>query len=261
VTLTIEAMPNFRDVGGRRTGDGAIVRTGVLFRSDQIPPLPKDDARVLAGLGLRYVYDLRTDAERSMLPGDRVPGATHVALDVLADDRQSMPARLVGLLADPSPAESMLGQGRGAAMFRASYREFVTLASARLAFHTLFEGLAAADRLPAMVHCTTGKDRTGWACASLQLLLGVPREAVMEDYLESNRRVLKKYQRHLEAFAAQGGDPSLLEPVLGVRAEYLDSAIDAAVGDYGSILDYFRRGLGLGDASLDALQERFLTDR
>jgi len=261
MAVTVASMPNFRDAGGRRTLDGATMRTGVLYRSDQIPVLTAEDLQALAGVGLRYVYDLRTEAERAMLPGGRVPGATHVPLDVLADDRQSMAARLLRLLADPGPAESLLGEGRGVAMFVASYRSFVELPSAQAAFRQLFEGLADAERLPAMLHCTTGKDRTGWACASLQLLLGVPREEVVEDYLESNRRILHKYAPHIAAFAAQGGDPAILEPVLGVREEYLDAAIEAALGAHGSIEGYFRRGLGLDDATLGALKARFIAGR
>ena len=260
MTVTVASMPNLRDVGGRRTRDGATMRTGLLYRSDQIPPLPTEDVQVLTGLGLRYVYDLRTEAERAVLPGDRVPGATHVPLDVLADDRQSMAARLLRLLADPGSAESLLGEGRGVAMFVASYQSFVELPSAQAAFRRLFEGLADADRLPALFHCTTGKDRTGWACASLQLLLGVPRLEVVEDYLESNRRILHKYAPHVAAFAAQGGDPAILEPVLGVREEYLDASIETALRAHGSIEGYFRRGLELDDATLDALKMRFLAD-
>ena len=260
MTVTVGSMPNFRDVGGRRTLDGATMRTGLLYRSDQIPSLPADDVQALTRLGLRYVYDLRTESERAILPGDRVPGAMHVPLDVLADDRQSMAARLVRLLADPGPAESLLGEGRGVAMFVASYRSFVELPSALTAFRRLFEGLAEADRLPALLHCTTGKDRTGWACASLQLFLGVPQDEVLEDYLESNRRILPKYAPHIAAHAARGGDPAILEPMLAVRAEYLDASIEAALRAHGSIEGYFRSGLGLDDATLDALKGQFLAD-
>ena len=38
------------------------------------------------------------------------------------------------------------------------------------------------DRLPALVHCIHGKDRTGIIVALLQLLAGVPREAIIRDY-------------------------------------------------------------------------------
>ena len=258
MTVVVASMPNFRDVGGRRTSDGGYVRTGMLFRSDQIAQLTQDDAAALGGIGLRYVYDLRTEAERAMLPGERIAGATHVSLDVLADDRQSVPARLLRLFADPGSAESILGNGRGAAMFVESYRSFVRLPSARAGFRQLFVGLADPGHLPAMLHCTTGKDRTGWACAALQLLLGVPHDAVQEDYLESNARVLRKYEPHLNAFAAAGGDPSILLPVLSVRQEYLDAAIDAACRDYGSIEGYFRDGLQVGDESMRSLRQRFV---
>jgi protein-tyrosine phosphatase len=258
MTVVVASMPNFRDVGGRRTAGGGHLRTGVLFRSDQIAQLNQHDAAALTGIGLRYVYDLRTEAERVMLPGERIAGATHVSLDVLADDRQSMPARLLRLFADPGSAESVLGDGRGAAMFVESYRSFVRLPSARAGFRQLYEGLAGPEHLPAMLHCTTGKDRTGWACAALQLLLGVPQAAVLEDYLESNPRVSRKYEPHLKAFAAAGGDPSILLPVLSVRPEYLEAAIAEARRGYGSIEGYFRDGLGVGDETVRALRQRLV---
>ncbi len=41
------------------------------------------------------------------------------------------------------------------------------------------------DRLPALVHCIHGKDRTGLVVALLQLLAQVPREAIIRDYAVS----------------------------------------------------------------------------
>ena len=45
-----------------------------------------------------------------------------------------------------------------------------------------------ATPLPLVVHCTAGKDRTGWALALLLLALGVPRETVLDDFMASNGR-------------------------------------------------------------------------
>ncbi|MFE9842417.1 tyrosine-protein phosphatase [Streptomyces goshikiensis] len=42
----------------------------------------------------------------------------------------------------------------------------------------------------------------------------------------------------IDQFAAIGGDPELLQPVLGVREEYLDAARDEMVTRYGSIDGY-----------------------
>lgn len=253
MTLRIASMPNFRDVGGHRA-NGGYIRRGLLFRSDQVGTLSSGEGEQLSGLGIRMVYDLRTDAERTMMPGGRIAGATHVPLDVMADDRQSLPARLLRLLVEPESAEPLLGHGRGVSMFLESYRSYVRLGSARSALGRLYRGLANRESLPALCHCTTGKDRTGWACAALQTLLGVPREDVLADYLESNRFVLPKFQPHLDAFAARGGDPLLLTPVLSVRPEYLDASFEEVRREFGTIEAYFRDGLGIDERIIDDLR-------
>jgi protein-tyrosine phosphatase len=251
-------MPNFRDAGGHTTAEGGRVRTGLLYRSDQISGLTGEDARVLAGLGVRAVYDLRTAVEREVLPGERIPGATHLSLDVMADDTQSAASQLIHLLVKPEAAGELLGGGKGVALLIDSYRSMVRLGSARAALGRFYADLADGTRLPALLHCTTGKDRTGWACAALLMFLGVPYPAVLDDFLASNRFVLPKYRPHLQAFAARGGDAELLTPVLSVREEYLAASLEEVRGQFGSIERYFAEGLGVGADARRALRERFV---
>jgi protein-tyrosine phosphatase len=234
------------------------MRPGLLYRSDHIAELSPADTSALAGLGIKVVYDLRTDAERATQPGDRIPGARHVALDLMADDRQAGPAQLLRLLEHPRVAQSVLGDGRAAALFVDGYRSVVKLPSALAGLRKLYGGLAEEASLPALCHCTTGKDRTGWTCAALQTLLGVPYEVVMEDFLASNRYVVPKYRERIDGFAARGGNPALLEPVLGVRPEYLEAAFGEVRRTYGSIEGYFGEGLGLDARAQQALHDRFL---
>jgi len=252
-------MPNFRDAGGHRTASGRRMRSGLLYRSDHIGQLSRSEAVALAGLGIKVVYDLRTAAERAMTPDERVPGATHVQLDLMADDRQSAPAQLLRLLEHPRAANALLGNGQAAALFVQGYRSVIALPSAREGLGTLYRGIAGEACGPALCHCTTGKDRTGWTCAALQSLLGVPYDEVMQDFLASNRNVMPKYQAEVEAFAARGGDPVLLVPVLTVMPEYLDAAFDEVRRRFGSIEGYFGAGLGLDDRVQQALRERFVT--
>lgn len=63
---------NFRDVGGYVTTDGRRVKKGVLYRSDDLSSLTRNDLATLAALGLSRVYDLRSDAERDIKP-NRLP--------------------------------------------------------------------------------------------------------------------------------------------------------------------------------------------
>ena len=216
-TIAVPSVPNLRDLGGWPTRDGGRVRAGLLYRSVGLSGLRGDDLAAFGRLGIRTVYDLRTEAERGMQP-DRLPPETrHFALDVLAGSSTSAPVHLMRALSDPATAREAVGDGKGVAFFVGAYREFVRLDSARAGYGRLFSDLAAEANRPALVHCTTGKDRTGWAVASLLMLLGVADDDVMREYLLSNAALVPMVQPMLDGFAAAGGDPDLLRPLAGVR--------------------------------------------
>ena len=111
--------------------------------------------------------------------------------------------------------------------------------------------------LPGTFHCTAGKDRTGWAEAVFLSIMGVPRDTIMRDYLLSNDFLAAKNQRMVQMVKGHI-DPALLEPLLGVRAEYLQAGFDAVDKDYGSMDRYVHDGLGLSDATIQALRSEFL---
>ena len=53
-------------------------------------------------------------------------------------------------------------------------------------FRTLF-GHLLEDHAPLVIHCTAGKDRTGFASALILHALGVADEIIAEDYLLTNQ--------------------------------------------------------------------------
>lgn len=111
-----------------------------------------------------------------------------------------------------------------------------------------------------MFHCTTGKDRTGWAAAALLLLLGVSETDVEYDYELTTATCCRPALTPVfEHFRSAGGDPHLLEPVLGVAPEYLQASMDEMSQRFGSIEGYFTDGLGIDVAGQRTLQEA-LTD-
>lgn len=258
--MQIDTLPNLRDVGGHSTTDGRTVRTGVVFRSVDLGRLDATGIAQVSELGVRTVYDLRTAAERDARP-DRLPsGIEEVTLDVFADAEHQAPAQLQQLLSDPEAARAFAEQGGIETQFTSAYRDLVRLPSARRSYAALFRGLTTAPQRPALFHCTTGKDRTGWAAAALLTFLGVEASIVLDDYLRTNTDLIPALRPLFDRFEAAGGDPRLLDPVLGVRTEYLDTAFSAVDEDYGSIEGYFTDGLGLDERTLEHLREALLTD-
>ena len=63
--------------------------------------------------------------------------------------------------------------------------------------------------------------------------------------------------RHQE-FEAAGGDPHLLDPVMGVERVYLQTALDALRAQYGSVEGYFTDGLRLDAATQAALRRELV---
>ena len=253
--IDIPLLPNLRDIGGYATATGGRVRTGQLYRSTELNHLRGEDLERFAGLGVRVVFDLRTEPERAAEP-DVVPdGTEQVVCDVLRDSQGAPPALLGKVLSDPVFAEQMLGGGKAVQLFEGAYREIVSLPSALGAYREFFGRIAEDAQRPALFHCTTGKDRTGWAAASTLLVLGVSEDDVFYDYELTNRDLLPALKPVFEHFRAVGGDRRLLEPVLGVDADYLRAALDEVKQRFGSIEAYFAEGLGI-----DAAGQRRLRD-
>jgi protein-tyrosine phosphatase len=256
--IAIATAANLRDVGGWSTSDGRQVRSGLVFRSAELSRLHGADLASFAELGIHTVYDLRTAAEMAHQPDALPEGTVSESLDVLADAEHAAPAELQSIFENPGRASEFLTEGQAERYFETAYRAFVTLPSARSAYRRLFEGLASAEA-PVLYHCTTGKDRTGWATAVLFRLLGVPEEQLLEDYLLTNTELLPMVQPWMDQFEEGGGDPRLLMPILGVQESYLAAAFAQLEESFGTVEDYLLDGLDLAPATLESLQERLVS--
>ncbi|SCY62956.1 protein-tyrosine phosphatase [Rhodococcus erythropolis] len=254
--VLLKTAPNFRDLGGIPVADGT-VRAGALYRSATLAKLDGDDVAAVADLNVRTVYDLRTAAERDGAL-DNLPDSTRtVWLDVLADNAQN--AAATGLLmTDPVAYAETISDGRGIAQMEEANRNFVTLPSALDAYRAFYLDLIDEKRTgAALFHCTTGKDRTGWAATSFLLLLGADEADVRADYLETNTDLAPMTEPILDFAASKGVDGELLRPLLGVRDSYFDAALDEMRTQFGAVEDYAINGLKLTSEQITALRERF----
>lgn len=241
-SLHLATAANFRDAGGYRTSDGRWVRMGVLYRSGDLSKLTDADLAKLKRLGIRTDIDLRTEGERTAAP-DRLPaGAAYIVADVLGGS--------ISTTTLPSTADE------AAAYMEAAEHTMVSSATASAAFRTVL-GKAGDRRASSVVyHCSAGKDRTGWASATILTALGVPSATVFEDYLASNT------YRAAENAATLAAMPESMRaayaPMLEVRATYLQGGFDQVRSEYGTFDAYLRKGLRLGSKDLAALRDLLL---
>lgn len=238
--FSLAGASNFRDLGGYPTANGRTTRWRRIFRSNHLGHLTDDDIAVLRGLGVRSAFDFRGLEERTTA----LCGMTDIAVHSLPVE-PTVVAALRAIAASGTP----LSTDHAVEVMRESYRSYVQDNTSR--FRALF-GHLLEDHAPLVIHCTAGKDRTGFACALILHALDVPGEVISEDYLLTNRF----YRRDP---SASSDLPEDVRQVLGsVQASFLAAAFDVIDADYGSLENYLRDGLGVGTAERKYLAERYL---
>lgn len=249
--IPLTACFNFRDLGGLETAGGRRVRSGVLYRADTLHRLTTDDLDVLRRLGLRTVIDLRTRAEiddhgRVALTDDEVvyhhlPMIDEIWSAESANDGDDAPAPP---FPDGPPLPATLGEG---------YLQMLESGSGATA--RAIRLLADPVSLPAVFHCTAGKDRTGVLAALVLGQLGVPDEVIAEDYALTEQAV-PGTRAWLEA-----NDPGVLgrlpDWAWQAPAETMLAFLEQVRARHGSISSLLTE-LGLGQSTLDALDGTLL---
>jgi protein-tyrosine phosphatase len=238
--LNLSGASNFRDLGGYPTSDGRTVRWRQIFRSNHLGHLTGDDATILRELGVRSAFDFRGAEERTAA----LCGMPEITV-------HSLPVEptVVAALRAIATAGTPLSTDHAVEVMRDSYRSYVQNNTQR--FRALFAHLLE-DRAPLVIHCTAGKDRTGFACALILHALGVSENIISEDYLLTNR-FYRRDPNHSSDL------PEDVSQVLGsVQASFLAAAFEAIDADYGDLETYLRDGLGLGKAERAHLEARYL---
>lgn len=248
--VALEGAANFRDLGGYRTEDGQAVKWGLLYRSDALADLTDADLETLSDLGIELVCDFRAPAEKQADP-DRLPAVDPPRVAPLEIGAESFMVKDLRERIESGDLEGLDLRG----MMIEGNRQFATTFHPQYA--AMFERLLEPESLPALVHCTAGKDRAGFASAMILRVLGVPEETVMEDFLLTNHYTAAETERQLmliELFSLFRVDAEALRPLFGVEPAYLQAAFDAIDSSYGDFDTYRREALGLDDAEVAAFR-------
>jgi protein-tyrosine phosphatase len=176
--VELDGCCNFRDLGGYPATEGRRTRWRLLFRADGLSTLSEEDFTVLGHLGIRNVVDLRTSLEvesRGRFPDHETISYHHLPLTDTLPGSEDVPAwDDAGFVA------------RRYASYLDGHAPSVTSA---------LELLAVPANLPAVFHCSVGKDRTGVLAAIVLGFLGVPDDVIIDDYALSSRAMTRIVDR------------------------------------------------------------------
>jgi protein-tyrosine phosphatase len=250
-SLMLDGALNMRDFGGYATADGRAVTRGQLFRSGSLANLSPAARQSFAELGITLICDLRRDEERRSAPTPEFPHAPrHLAIPMLTGSPERMRALLKG--DGVTLAERIDFMVQGNRDLAVKHRED---------YGRMFAALLDHEEGGFLVHCTAGKDRTGFACALVLHALGVPEDTIMADYLLTNHAL--DIEGYMIPLARSHGhvipeDREELMALLGVREEYLRAALDSILEEFASVEAYLERAIGLDGAAREWLQRRYV---
>jgi protein-tyrosine phosphatase len=236
--LVIDGTFNMRDLGGYTTTTGHTTRWRTIFRSDKLNRVSPAGQQSFLAYGIRSIIDLRYSPEVAAEP------------DVFVN-AQSVDYRHM-------PLYQLDGDGSLPAVpydLKELYR--LLLDHRQEQIHSIVTELLVPGKLPAVIHCTAGKDRTGIIVALLLGAVGVPYDTIVADYTLSDC-YLRTLNDELRIQARLNGyDAEWFDRLLICQPDTIQDTLSHIDTHYGGIKAYLL-GAGVTRVQLQKLQDIFV---
>lgn len=224
--LHFDRLFNARDLGGLPIRGDRLIQPGRIIRSDDPHLTTPVDREQLRSLSIDSVIDLRTEGEVQTRGTD---AWTELGVHRIATPwwKHVPPFEEQHRYLRPDSTADLYAE-----MHRSSLKN---QRAAWLALTTALEGRT-------VIHCASGRDRTGIMMAILLSALGAPRQDILDDYSYSSIGMTEMLD-HLESTAT----PEELEKLnldrdaaIRTPGETIDRFLDWLIGEHGSIEGYFK---------------------
>ena len=266
-SIGLTGVKNARELGGIPAAGGKKVRKGLLLRTGALCDATEEDRRILAqDYRLAWVADFRTLKEANARPDPAFRGASFYHLLVLDENGGGMSraARSVAEHDRSDFAALLVEMARAGTFSDKSYCELLFTAWGMEAYRAFLDLALKNDGEHALLfHCTAGKDRTGIGAALLLSALGADREAIMEDFLLTNRYLaheiaqVEEYVRQHCPHEAEALMPAV-RATAGVDRQNLALLLEEIDQRFGTMDAFLAGPMGFNGRKLERLRAIYL---
>lgn len=239
-SLNFDGTINLRDLGGYQTYDRRETKWGVLLRSGNLDRVPPSSQKRMIDYGVNTIIDLRDQWEQAAYP------------NVFTDSER---VRYYNLPFIGDGDEDFRQQMEDAPDLAAIY--ILLLENRKPQIRQIIEYIANKPNGCAIIHCVSGKDRTGLVTALVLAALGIPEATIVDDYSLTEKYLVLQRQMWLEQAKDNQEDLRRLQRDISANAQTMHDTIAYLKTNYGDLSGYIQ-AIGISDQTLQRLRDDLL---
>lgn len=266
-------VQNFRELGGIKIGVKT-VRSGKLFRSGSLDKLDDESKVKFDNLGIDYIFDYRSVDEVTHAP-DYTGSSEYIHLPAItampgnsfidkikASNNGKIPENMHS--SNPADMASLLKKVKAIPFIGLKIKKDFGKMYERMpfqnpAFAATFEKMDEGATI--LIHCQTGKDRTGVAAALILLALGTEEAEVLNNYMLSNiyrEKENAEAVRQVFEITRSRRAVNLIKTIMINREACLMKSLSAIKKRYRNIDDFFETEYSVGKERIGLWREYYL---
>lgn len=258
--IRVGATTNMRDLGGTPVRGGGQVARGKFFRAEALlhpgaspfhATFDEEHEAAYRALAIRTVIDLRSAREQAEAPTAWT-----------ASSRAEL--KSIPISAGVDGDTSFFSRIRSGDLTDFSADDLADYYSAMLreCGPELGEALrvcADPDNLPVLVHCASGKDRTGLVVALLLEVLGVERHHVVAEYGLTEQLQPKRVMDFAAMLDEAGVDPARIAVLFQSPPVAMEKALGDLDAEFGSVAQFLMASCGVSAQMIEDLRAAAIT--